>query len=130
MNTPGLDFLTLEERDQLRADASSLIGDSDVTKALTFTVRSAPTRNLSTGAVTENVSTDSVNGIVRLLEEDLGQGTQLGDVEILVAAADMALDGNAADGIIEGAVVYNILSAEKDQAGIVWRFHCRREGTK
>jgi len=131
MNTPGADILTRAELDRFAGDIEALVADGEagsVTVAFTMVSTSGDDVDLATGAVTAAEGVRYVNAARITAIEDVNAGVQVGDVMLLMDGRELArevITPRAADRITVDGIEVEIVNAERDPTGTVWRIQGR-----
>lgn len=130
MNT-ATDMLTAGELVQLRSAVTALVTDTQLgAVSATLYSRRAGSYLPATGAVAySEVAYDVTIGISPLSERQVAQtaGAQRGDVMMLLAKSEIAVDPGVADRVVTSAgVIYSILDVERAGVDTHYRLTGRR----
>lgn len=125
---PQADLLTGPELGALRGDVRGIVTDAETGRRVRYRAKGARSLNLHTGAVTPADTDYPTMAVRREAERDQGDGVQLGDYWYMIPTEGLPIGTlGAADQVLDGDDVFNVIRGETDPSRSVWRILTRRE---
>lgn len=129
MTLPRMDFLSTEELAQINADVVDLLGDTQLSVAITFRDYQSRVFTPSTGVTVATYADYSIRAIrnavpAREVQASLGL-YQAGDLRFIISRALLPITPNKEDLIVDGASTYNLISWDSDPISQLWRIVAR-----
>lgn len=124
MNLVGSGTLGRAVISSLTAEVRGLITDSDTTTAVVLFTPGSSTMDPASGLITEEGDSDAVSGYLspltlRQVEQSAG-AYQVGDVRLLVMAADLTRAPTVDSVFRAGSTRYSILTVVRDPLGVFY----------
>ncbi len=128
MNAPGgLGLITRGGILDISAKMDAILTDPDTRSAVSVVITSVQTYNAAAGTTAETQTTSAVDGYQGpLATAQIREPYQVGDVVLLIMAADVTGSLDAAATWATGGAVYRVISATIDALGLHWRLIGRR----
>jgi len=128
MNAPGGGgLLTRGGILDISAKMDALLTDPDTRSAVSVVITSAQTFNAAAGTTSETQTTSAITGYQGpLMTAQIREPYQVGDVVLLIMAADVTGSLDAAATWTTGGAVYRVISATVDALALHWRLIGRR----
>lgn len=126
----ALDFLTPGERSMILSDVTTLMGDVQLSRSVTYKAFQSQTFSPSTGTYTPN-TTDTVMRMIRNelsgREVEASRGLfQQGDIRFLAERAAFPADPGKEDLIVDNGVTFNLIAWDSDPLSAFWRIIARQ----
>ena len=130
MTLPKTDFLSGEELTQVGADIVDLLGDTQISAAITYRRFTGNAFTPATGANTPSYTDTSLRAIRNAIparEVAASEGLyKMKDLRFIIARAELSGEPTKDDRIVDGSDTYDLVDWDSDPVGVLWRIVARK----
>jgi hypothetical protein len=127
---PVPDFLTANERTLILSDVAALMGDTQISRPVTYRAFQSQSFTPSTGTYTPTYTDTAVRMVRNELssqEVEASRGLyQQGDIRFLAERATFLADPGKEDVIVDNGATFNLIAWDSDPLSAFWRIIARQ----